>query len=229
MSGDLYAYLLRIGHGWNNFPIVLTMIVIATPLARTTERPFMTSLSMLEDEDVQAEMMAAIAERRDRSAFAQVFEYFAPRIKAYMRRMGADSAQAEELMQEAMITLWRRAASYDPAKASLSTWLYTIARNKRIDAIRRAKRPDTVVDELRLHEPVVPSGEQLAAAAQTARIVRSALAELPEEQAAIVRMSYFEGQSHSMIAEALGLPLGTVKSRVRLALQKLRQSLGQVV
>ncbi len=205
------------------------MIVIATLLTRTTERPFMTSLSLLEDEDVQAEMMAAIAARQDRSAFVQIFEYFAPRIKAYMRRMGADGAQAEELTQEAMITLWRRAASYDPAKASLSTWLYTIARNKRIDAIRRAKRPDALVDELLLNQQAVPSSEQVASAAQTARIVRAALADLPAEQAAIIQMSYFEGQSHSMIAEQLGLPLGTVKSRVRLALQKLRQSLGRVV
>lgn len=189
----------------------------------------MAVLSMTEDEDLQADLMTAVAEKRDRSAFVQLFEHFAPRIKAYMRSTGTDNAQAEELTQEAMITLWRRAASYDPAKASLSTWLFTIARNKRIDAVRRTKRFDLFAAEALLDETLAPSSEQMASAAETSRIIRDALAELPEEQARIVHMSYFEGQSHSMIADQLGLPLGTVKSRVRLALLKLKQSLGQVL
>lgn len=187
------------------------------------------SLSAVEDEHVQADLMAAIAERRDRSAFVQLFEYFAPRIKAYMRRMGADGALADELAQESLITLWRRAASYDPARASVSTWLFTIARNKRIDAARRTKRSEFLVEDPLLDERAIPSGEQVASASETSRILKEAIAELPDDQAAIVKMSYFDGQSHSVIAEQLGLPLGTVKSRIRLALQKLKQSLGQVL
>lgn len=205
------------------------MIMIATPLATMMERSLMASLSVMEDEHVQADLMAAIAERSDRAAFVKLFEYFAPRIKGYMRRMGADGSLAEELAQEAMITLWRRAASYDPARGALSTWLFTIARNKRIDAVRKTKRPDFFAAEPLFDESAVPSGEQVASSVETSKLLQEAIASLPEDQAKIVQMSYFEGQSHSMIAEQLGLPLGTVKSRVRLALQKLKQSLGQVL
>ncbi len=171
-----------------------------------------------------AALLEAVGRDRDRTAFAELFDYFAPRIKAYMRRLGADDAQAEELMQETMLTVWRRAASYDPKLAAVSTWMFTVARNKRIDGLRRAARPD--VD---LNDPTMEQEQEqpdaIVGRMQTAALVREALAELPPEQAEAMRLAYYEGLSQSEIAAKLDTPLGTIKSRMRLALRRLRGSL----
>ena len=176
--------------------------------------------------------MAAIARGGDRQAFAALFKWYAPRVKGYLARSGCTPELAEELTQDTMVLLWRRAATFDPAKAALSTWLYTIARNVRIDHHRRrAVAADSHTDggdpwdpELQPADTALPP-EELVLAAQRERGVHRALALLPEEQARVLRLSFFDEQPHARIAKELGIPLGTVKSRIRLAVAQLRRLL----
>jgi RNA polymerase sigma-70 factor (ECF subfamily) len=173
-----------------------------------------------------AACIARVAERQDRAAFAVLFRHFAPRIKAYMMRSGSDDASAEEFAQEAMVMVWRKAASFDPAQASAATWIFTIARNKRIDAFRRTNRP-----ELDPNDPLLqPAAEQMqderVADDQTAGALERAMRDLPAEQTELLRLAFYEDMAHSEIAAETGLPLGTVKSRLRLAIGKLRGVLG---
>ena len=174
-----------------------------------------------------AEMIAAIAQRADRAAFASLFDYFAPRVKSYMLRLGAEPRQAEELAQETLLTVWRKAAAFDPTRAAASTWIFTIARNLRIDALRRERRPDPELDPSEAPEaeptPTPPWSPPNPRAA-----CRIALLSLPAEQAEVIRLSFFSDKPHSEIAAELGLPLGTVKSRMRLAMGRLRDLLGDL-
>jgi RNA polymerase sigma factor (sigma-70 family) len=166
----------------------------------------------------------AVAERGDRAAFARVFAFYGPRVKAYLRRLGAEDAVAEDLTQDVMLAIWRRAQQFDRSRAALSTWVYTIARNKRIDALRRERRPDFDPEDPALvgEAELAPRGDRFAEAEQARRQVMQAVEQLPAEQAQLLRIFYFEEKPHSVIADELGLPLGTVKSRLRLALGKLR-------
>jgi RNA polymerase sigma factor (sigma-70 family) len=168
--------------------------------------------------------LRAVSEARDRVAFGRIFAFYGPRVKAYLRRLGAEDAAAEDLTQEVMLSIWRRAHQFDRSRAALSTWVYTIARNKRIDALRRERRPDFDLEDPALvpDDDTAPRGDRHTEAEQSRRHVMHAVAQLPEEQAQLLRIFYFEEKPHSQIAEELGLPLGTVKSRLRLALAKLR-------
>lgn len=172
--------------------------------------------------------LRAVAERRDTTAFAALFRFYAPRVKGYLLRLGCSMAQAEDLTQEVMTAVWRKAALYDPAKAEPSTWIFTIARNLRIDAVRRERRPD-VEAHVTPQDPIdeTPRLDDKIAFDQRADLVRRALAELPPDQADVVRRSFFEDKSHAEIAAEIGVPLGTVKSRLRLALRKVRVILGE--
>ena len=170
-------------------------------------------------------LIVAIGEQRDRQAFAQLFSYFAPRIKAYLMKQGAGEAQAEELAQEAMIMVWRRAESFDPAKAAAGTWIFTIARNKRIDALRREGRPDYDPADPSLIPAAPATAERVVEVTQQVERLARAMEVLPEAQAELVRMAYFEDKAHGRIATETGLPLGTVKSRLRLAVGHLRKAL----
>ena len=169
--------------------------------------------------------MSAIADDRDREAFADLFDHFAPRVKAYMRRLGAEPAAADDLVQDVMLTVWRRAGQFDPSKAGVATWIFTIARNRRIDIIRRERidpnDPALVPDRDREADATVEQKQHGAR-------LRSAVAELPEEQARLLQLAYFEDKTHSVIADELDLPLGTVKSRIRLAMKKLRSQLAEL-
>jgi RNA polymerase sigma-70 factor (ECF subfamily) len=173
--------------------------------------------------------LAAVATQRDRSAFARLFAFYAPRIKTYLRRLGAEDSVAEDLAQEAMLAVWRRAEQFDPRRAALSTWIFTIARNKRIDALRRERRPEFDPEDPLLleQEETAPRGDALVEASQMHRLVMTAVDQLPQEQAELLRIFYFDEKPHSVIAAELDLPLGTVKSRLRLALAKLRSMLGE--
>jgi len=173
--------------------------------------------------------MRVVAESADRPAFAALFRHFAPRIKGFLARGGANEALAEELAQETMVVMWRRAASFDPARARLSTWLYTIARNLRIDHHRRSagvpvETPDDWDPEQQPADAHL-TADELLHVAQREQHVRRALAELPPEQAQVLRLSFFDEQPHGRIAQELGIPLGTVKSRIRLAVTQLRRIL----
>lgn len=159
----------------------------------------------------------------DKQAFARLFEIYARKVKSYLVRLGAPAALAEDLAQDAMVSIWRRAASYDSRKAKASTWIFVIARNAWIDRLRRervelAYRDTLLIDE----ESDDETPDAAAMRTQTEEQVASAMATLSEEQRQVVRLSFFEDRPHSEIAERLGLPLGTVKSRLRLALMKLR-------
>jgi RNA polymerase sigma factor (sigma-70 family) len=170
-------------------------------------------------------LLCAVGARRDLDAYEALFRHFAPRVKAYMARMGGDSQLAEELMQETMIAVWNKADRFDPSKGAVSTWIFTIARNLRIDAFRREKRPDfDPHDPAFVPDDVAPADAELDAQ-QASEQLHQAIAALPEEQAALLKLSFFEDQSHSAIATRLNLPLGTVKSRMRLAFDKLRAAL----
>jgi RNA polymerase sigma factor (sigma-70 family) len=172
-----------------------------------------------------AALVAAVAERRDREAFTRLFDHFAPRLQAYLQRLGADAAMAEEIAQEALVALWRKAAQFDPAKSSVGTWLYRIARNRRIDRLRRDK-PEMMEGVDGIAEPADETDlERHIDIQQREEAVRAALVSLPEEQLALVRLAFFDGLSHSQISERTGLPLGTVKSRIRLAFSRLRRTL----
>ncbi len=174
-----------------------------------------------------AAMIAAIADRADRGAFAALFSHFAPRVKSYLLRLGADPRLAEELAQETLLTVWRKAAAFDPAKAAPSTWIFTIARNLRIDAARRERRGEPLDDPSDMPEPE-PAPDAALAAVQSEGRIREALLTLPPEQAEVIRLSFFSDKPHAEIAAVLNLPLGTVKSRLRLAMGRLRERLGDL-
>ncbi len=173
------------------------------------------------DPDSWNELMTAVADSRDKEAFSRLFSHFAPRVKGYLMRGGATASQAEEIAQETMVTVWRKAHLFDPKKASASTWLFTIARNQRIDRIRRERRPEPEPDDPAFAPDPVAQPDREVSAQQDVNAVRRALAELPDSQREVVLLSFFEDESHSAIAERLQLPIGTVKSRIRLALKRM--------
>ncbi|WFE90478.1 sigma-70 family RNA polymerase sigma factor [Roseibium porphyridii] len=168
-------------------------------------------------------LIVRVATERDKTAFVELFDHFAPRLKGYLMNQGADGALAEEIAQDVMVTLWRKADLFDPKKSSASTWLYRIARNRRIDRLRRQKTAELDPEEPALQPTPLPDvADEMDARLREER-VRAALTKLPDEQKEVVRLAFFAGQSHSEISESTGLPLGTVKSRIRLAFGRLRQ------
>ncbi|MDE1146034.1 MAG: sigma-70 family RNA polymerase sigma factor [Azospirillaceae bacterium] len=172
--------------------------------------------------DIHARHLLAIATQGDRAAFAALFRHFAPRIKSYLAGSGVPPMVAEELAQEAMLTVWRKAAFFDPARAAASTWIFTIARNLRVDALRRDRAGDKAVAQEPLLPPEPEQADTIVGAAELAGRLRATLDSLPPDQLAVVRLSFFEDAPHPDIAQRLGIPLGTVKSRLRLAMNRLR-------
>lgn len=167
-----------------------------------------------------------IAVARDREAFKALFIAYAPRVKTYLVRHGAAPEKAEELAQETLLTVWRKSDYFDPSKASAAGWIFTIARNLRIDAIRRER--SALIYQLVAPEPAAPaaSPESDSQDAERDSRMRAAVAQLPAEQMEVVRLSFFSDKAHAEIASDLSLPLGTVKSRLRLALARLRNAMG---
>lgn len=178
-----------------------------------------------------AALIEAVAVRQDRAAFAVLFEHFAPRIKTLMRRSGASEQSADELAQETLVAVWLKARLFDPASAGAAAWIFTIARNLRIDALRRQKRTptqDTSRTELEFQIDTSPQPDAGLAAAEAESRIRAALAQLPDDQLRVIELSFFEEQAHAEIAQTLRIPLGTVKSRLRLAMVRLRGLLGDL-
>jgi len=171
--------------------------------------------------------LVAIGRDRDEQAFALIYDYYAGRIKSFLMGKGMNEDTAEELTQEIMLTVWRRAISYDPAKAAASTWLFTIARNRRIDYLRGNSRIEVELDDEMLDIETTDSDTQarFVANEQSAVRLEAALDRLPPEQRQVMHLSYYRGQSHGAIAKWLDLPIGTVKSRIRLAMQSVRSHL----
>jgi RNA polymerase sigma-70 factor, ECF subfamily len=180
------------------------------------------------DKPDAAALISAIA-GRDRDAFDALFAYYAPRVKGMLRRSGFDAARAEEVAQETLLTVWRKAETFDPAGASAAAWIYTIARNLRIDALRRDQRGVRVLDAFGREpasQPALPF--DVVSASEVEVRVRKAMRGLSPEQLEVVSLSFFESKAHPEIAEALGIPLGTVKSRLRLAMKHMRDTLGDL-
>ena len=170
------------------------------------------------------QLIVAVACNQDREAFARLFDHFAPRLKAWLMKGGANENDAEDFAQETMMTVWRKADLFDERKAKAATWIFTIARNKRLDRLRRDARP-LPVPEITFDMEDVPRPDDILASTQDATRVRAALSKLKPDQIEVLQMAFFIGRPHSEIASVLGLPLGTVKSRIRTAMAKLRQLL----
>ena len=178
--------------------------------------------------DEQSSWIVAVAERRDRKAFKQLFDYFAPRIKGFCQNNGSTSDRADEVVQEAFVNIWRKAELFDPGKASAGAWIFAIARNSRIDLIRKENRPevDTTDPFFDQSEPENPLA--VLETERRSKKLRSFVKDLPAEQQQVLKLSFFEEKAHSEIANELGIPLGTVKSRIRLAFKRIRSELGEI-
>jgi len=167
--------------------------------------------------------MLLIREDRSEAAFADLFRHFAPRVKAFLMKSGASPSMAEEVSQEVMAIVWRKAHMFDPVRASVATWIFTIARNRKIDALRKQRRPEP--EDLAWGPEYEPDQEDIMAMQQDAAALGTALKDLPDKQRELIERAYFGDMSHSEIAHETGLPLGTIKSRIRLALERLRHAL----
>jgi RNA polymerase sigma factor (sigma-70 family) len=168
-------------------------------------------------------LIVKIAREKDRASFIRLFDHFAPRVKSFLMRGGTPENVADDLAQETMLAVWQKAEAFDPAKASASTWIFTIARNKKIDALRKTARIEVDIDAIAPVEDDTPLASENLMRANETEIIAEAIKELPPEQAELIRQSFFEGKSHSEIAAEKNIPLGTVKSRMRLALERLRK------
>lgn len=171
--------------------------------------------------------LVAVGKTGDREAFRRLFQHFAPRLRSFLIRRRTPDGSLDDLVQDVMATIWRKASTYDPAKATASTWIFTVARNRRIDLARRS-RPEVDIDDpatVPEQEDKAPLPDEQTSRVQMAAHIKIALAQLPPDQSEIVMLAYHKDMSHSEIAEQISLPLGTVKSRLRLALGKLRQSM----
>jgi RNA polymerase sigma factor (sigma-70 family) len=176
-----------------------------------------------QDETDWAALVMRVRDHQDKAAFAALFRHFAPRVKGFLMKSGAGATLAEECAQDVMATLWQKAHLFDPTRASVATWVFTIARNRRIDALRKSRRPEP--EDLPWGpEPEPDQAEVLVMQQETIRLGH-ALAQLPEKQRALIERAYYGDLSHSEIAEETGLPLGTIKSRIRLALERLRHNM----
>lgn len=167
-----------------------------------------------------ASLLVSVRDHQDRTAFAALFRHFAPRVKGFLMKSGASATLAEEVAQDVMATLWQKAHLFDPARASVATWVFTIARNRRIDALRKARRPEP--EDLPWGPEPEPDQAEVFEAQQETQRLGDALSRLPEKQRVLIERAFFGDLSHSEIAAETGLPLGTIKSRIRLALDRLR-------
>ena len=170
-------------------------------------------------------LLTRIGEQADRQAFTSLFEKVAPRLKSFLRGQKQSESEIEVILQETMLKVWRRASTFDRSKSSAITWIYTVARNVKIDRIRKMSRPEPDPNDPSFVPDSPETGEQVFDRQQRSDILKQAVSLLPEDQRQIIMMSFFEEKPHSEISEELGIPLGTVKSRIRLAFGKIRSEL----
>lgn len=170
-------------------------------------------------------LLLAVGQNRDVEAFETLFRHFAPRVKAYMARQARDSQVAEELMQETMMVVWNKAALFDPERGNVSAWIFTIARNLRVSAYRKAKRPEFDPNDPAFVPDDVPPADEELESRQEADRLHKAMRDLPKEQMELLQRSFFHEVPHSALAKEFNLPLGTIKSRIRLAFAKLRAAM----
>lgn len=173
-------------------------------------------------------LLLRVGSDRDRSAFKKLYEHFAPRLKSFLLRIGSDMSAAEEICQESMIMVWRRAETFNPESAGASTWIFTIARNKRIDKLRKDNRPLPDLNDPSFFQIPVDKSDDILQRVEGEKKIKNALKNLPPEQAKLILSAYYEEKSHRKIADETNLPLGTVKSRIRLAINRLRTQLEEL-
>jgi RNA polymerase sigma-70 factor (ECF subfamily) len=173
-------------------------------------------------------LLLRVGNDRDRSAFKKLYEHFAPRLKSFLLRIGSDMSAAEEICQESMIMVWRRAETFNPDSAGASTWIFTIARNKRIDKLRKDNRPLPDLNDPSFFQIPVDKSDDILQRVEEEKKIKNALKNLPPEQAKLILSAYYEEKSHRKIADETNLPLGTVKSRIRLAINRLRTQLEEI-
>lgn len=178
------------------------------------------------------DLLEAIATRRDHDAFVELYAHFAPRVKTFLLRSGTSEARADELAQETMLIVWRKANSFTSRGIGAAGWIFSIARNLQIDAIRHERRLAYNLDESdanfasRACDEESPEDRTIAAHLEAR--VRDALKKLSPEQTRVIELFFFDNKTHAEIENELKIPLGTVKSRLRLAFNKLRASLGHL-
>ena len=172
-----------------------------------------------------SKLLLRVGRNQDKTAFADLFQHFSPRVKSYMLKLGSANEMAEELAQLTLLQVWRKAQLFDSDKAAASTWIFRIARNIRIDVLRKQKHFFDDDFDLAKIEDEQDTAEVKINREQKKQHVALALTELPQDQARIIHMSFYDGLSHGEIAKQLEIPLGTVKSRIRLAFGRLRESL----
>ena len=173
-------------------------------------------------------LLLRVGSDRDRSAFKKLYEHFAPRLKSFLLRIGSDLSAAEEICQESMIMVWRRAETFNPESAGASTWIFTIARNKRIDKLRKDNRPLPDLNDPSFFQIPVDKSDDILQRVEEEKKIKNALKNLPPEQAKLILSAYYEEKSHRKIADETNLPLGTVKSRIRLAINRLKTQLEEL-
>ena len=189
-----------------------------------------TQVETLERHDGDKDFIALMSRirERDRAAFEELFVHFGPRVKSLMLKSGAEHSMAEDIVQDVFMAVWRKADYFVPERGTVNAWIFSIARNARIDRLRRhSSRPYEDIADLELEAPG-PNAEQELDASQRADKVADAMFELPEEQREIIELAYMQDMAQTEIAERLSLPLGTVKSRMRLAYAKLKQKLEEL-
>jgi len=173
--------------------------------------------------DHWAKCILSVSSEKDKEAFSSLFTHFAPRIKSFLMKSGTEAIIAEECAQETMVTVWHKAHLFDPTRAAASTWIFTIARNKRIDAVRRNNRPEP--EDLPWGNDPEPDASDIIIIQEETTLLAQAVKDLPTKQRSIVERAFYADLSHQEIADETGLPLGTIKSRIRLALQRLRHNM----
>jgi RNA polymerase sigma-70 factor, ECF subfamily len=193
---------------------------ISQRVPRQERKPVSNSKADLSQQTI---WMIAVRDRRDRTAFSALFDHFAPRLKGFIIRSGASPHQAEEIVQDVMLTLWRKASMFDPHRAQVSAWIYQIARNRQIDIMRKENRP--MPEELKEDPDSEPDASQILALEQETGQLKRALERLKPDQRHIIEQAYLGELTHQEISTNTGLPLGTIKSRIRLGLERLRHEL----
>ena len=206
--------------GASGYQVIYDMLKVSAP---DKQKASPLDLKNLTPKIKWVDHLRRIQENQDQQAFAELFSYFAPRVKAFLIKSGANPGLAEECTQEVMATLWHKAHLFDPSRAGVSTWIFTIARNKKIDALRKQRRPEP--EDLTWGPEAELEATDVLALQQEIKNLSKAIAGLPEQQRDLIKRAYYGDLSHSEIATETGLPLGTIKSRIRLALVKLRQTL----
>jgi len=187
------------------------------------QRPERVAVAENRVEDNWAALLIRVRDQRDEAAFAELFRHFAPRVKGFLMKSGAAAGVAEDCAQDVMAVLWQKAHLFDPTRASVATWVFTIARNRRIDALRKARRPEP--EDLPWGPEAEPDQQEALEMQQETDRLGEAIAQLPEKQRVLIERAYFGDLSHTEIAAETGLPLGTIKSRIRLALERLRHKM----